>query len=244
MTVDEAREEFPIWAGLPVPVHIIEETEWRDMEKEQEQEWKWPLTVRFGPFWKKHMILILIACFLPLWTAAACLITGSIVRRNTEAEVAERLNHEWRGRMQTYLDEQEQQRMASSLLTGEESRQAAMDAEADAIAKLLYGYRNNSLRDRKTLIWCVLMRTDNAGYPGTVEGVVSQKDQWMFYSNENPIRTDDKAMALEQLQAWHDGRYPAGLSTDYVYAEWSQTRIRLFDNYEDLSERNYWRFPE
>ena len=239
-----AREEFPIWAGLPVPVHIVEETEWRDMEKDQEQEWKWPLTVRFGPFWKKYMILIILCICLPIWTAAACLITGTIVRRNTEAEVTDRLNHEWRGRMQSYLDEQEQQRMASSLLTGEESRQAAMDAEADAIARLLYGYRNNSLRDRKTLIWCVLMRTDNGAYPNTVEAVVDQEQQWMFYQSNNPVRQDDRDLALEQLQAWHEGRYPSGLATDYVYAEWTQSDIVLRNTWEKNSRTGYWRMPE
>ena len=246
MDANKAREEFPIWARMPIPapVHIVEETEWRDMEKDQEQKWKWPLKVRLEPFWKKYMILIILCICLPIWTAAACLITGTIVRRNTEAEVTDRLNHEWRGRIQSYLDEQEQQRMASSLLTGEESRQAAMDAEADAIARLLYGYRNNSLRDRKTLIWCVLMRTDNGAYPNTVEAVIDQEQQWMFYSEENPVRQDDRDLALEQLQAWHEGRYPSGLATDYVYAEWTQSDIVLRNTWEKNSRTGYWRMPE
>lgn len=119
-----------------------------------------------------------------------------------------------------------------------------MSEEADALARLLYGYRNNSLRDRKTLIWCVLMRVDSPAYPGTVGGVVNQAQQWMFYSPENPIREDDRRIALDQLKAWHEGKYPAGLSTEFVFAEWSEHDIALRNEFQTGSRTAYWRMPE
>lgn len=237
-----AREEFPIWAGLPVPVHIIEETEWRDMEKDQEQEWRWPLTVRFGPFWKKHMILILIAVFLPLWTAAACLITGAIVRRNTEAEVTERLNHEWRGRMQTYLDEQDQQRMASQLLTGDASLQAQKEEDAQYLAKLAGPYKTKRM---KLSVMCNAWARMKSGlYPNTIKAVVSQTGQFQFWSESNPVKADDKTLAMDLLDDLYAGLYPAGFGDEFIYGEWSENDYVLRNTWEKNSNTVYWRYPE
>lgn len=246
MTIERAREEFPQWAMITVTGpqrRVIDDAEWTDAEPKK-LEWKLPISDRARAFWKKHLILIVACLFLPLWTAGACWITASIVRHNTEVETEERVRHEMNGNMQSYLDQQEQQRMATGLLTGADSLQAAMDSEADALAKLLYGYRNNSLRDRKTLIWCAIARADSNAYPGTIEAVVNQSQQWMFYSENNPVREDDRQLALEQLKLWHDGKYPAGFSNEFVYAEWSQNDIALRNTWEKNSKTAYWRMPE
>lgn len=232
-----AREELKIWGEKP-----------RIREPKKE---KLPMKMRillfFEGFIKRNAIAMLVIAALALEGWAVAIYTEKRVTKEVTASVTAEL----RQGFQKYLDEMEEQsedsennRMASELLTDEKSLAEAMDRESDAIAKLLYGYRNNSVQDRKTLIWCVLMRTGHSKYPGTVEAVVNQKEQWMFYSDQNPVRPDDKEMAMEQLKEWHDKKYPAGLSDDFLYAEWSQTRIRLFDNYEDKSERNYWRYPE
>ena len=85
---------------------------------------------------------------------------------------------------------------------------------------------------------------DSAAYPGSVEAVISQPQQWMFYSDGNPIRDDDKSLAMEQLKAWHEGRYPAGFSDDFVYAEWSKSDIALRNTWEKTSATSWWRMPE
>ena len=242
MDRERAMAEFPGWAMVPVsrPVRITDEPEWKD--EEPKPEWKLPVSDRMKEFWKKHAVLIACCAFLPLWTAGSCGITAAIVRNNTEVEVTERVKHEMLGNMQSYLDQQEQQRMAESLLTGEASRQAAMDADADWLARLAGPYATK--RMQLTVIWNALVRVANPDYPDTVEGVVNQASQWMFYKPDNPIRADVRELAMEQLKLFREGRYPAGLSNSFVYGEWSATDYVLRDRWEKDSRTCYWRMPE
>lgn len=248
-----ARQEFPRWAALEwreimenkEPVRIYKPKAKNENKRQpQEQPVRMKLFDMAAQIRKKYGATIVAAAALVAWTLVTCGGTAAIVRHNTTEEVTARVTSELRAGFQQYLADQEYERSAAQFLAGDESLQTAMDAEAEALAKLLYGYRNNSLRDRKTLIWCVLARVDSAAYPGSVAGVVDQKQQWMFYSLDNPIRQDDKDLALEQLQLWHEGKYPAGFSDDYVYAEWSQSDIALRNTWEKDSSTSWWRFPE
>ena len=236
MNEDLAREELKIWAAKPLPRNSHEER----TEADSRMKIKHFLTELAEKATKKYGIAAaLLAAFLLYGWAIAAWTEHRVTKEVTEA-----VTIQLRGDFQRYLAEQENARMAAGLVTGDASKQAAMEAEADAIARLLYGYRDNSLRDRRTLIWCVLARTDSPAYPNTVEAVVDQAQQWMFYKPDNPIRDDDRNLALEQLQAWHDGRYPAGISADFVYAEWSAHDIALRNEYKTGSTTKYWRFPE
>lgn len=225
-----AREELKIWG---------EEPRIREQKKE-----KLPMKMRillfFDGFLKRNAIAMLVIAALALEGWAVAIYTEKRVTKEVTASVTAEL----RQGFQKYLDEMERQRMASGLLTGEASLQAAMEDEAKAIAKLLYGYRNNSLRDRKTLIWCVLARVDSNAYPNTVEAVVDQAKQWMFYQSNNPVRPDDQELAMEMLKEWHDGKYPAEFSSEFVYAEWSAHDIALRNEYQTSSKTAYWRYPE
>jgi len=234
MTREKAMEELKIWGAEPLPHQPRRE----------------PVKTRMN---LRHFLTDLSEQALKRYGIAAALLIALLIygwaiaawtEHRVTKEVTEAVTLELRGDFQRYLAEQENARMAEGLLAGDASKQAAMEAEADALAKLLYGYRNNSLRDRRTLIWCVLARVDSKAYPNTVEAVVDQAQQWMFYSAENPIRDDDREIALEQLQAWHDGRYPAGVSSDFVYAEWSAHDIALRNEYQTGSMTKYWRYPE
>ena len=251
-----ARQECPIWTASDWR-EIMEDKEpvriYRPKSKKQQpvQPARMKLTAWAEKIRKKYGATLLAASALVAWTLATCGGTAAIVRHSTTEKVTASVESEQRAGFMAWLDEHDIDPQTGEKkqrpLVDEESQKAAqeaMDAEAESLAKLLYGYRNNSLRDRKTLVWCVLARVDSTAYPGSVESVITQKDQWMFYSADNPVRTDDKQIAAEELQLWHDGKYPDGFSDDYVYAEWKPSRIRLFDNYEDPTERNYWRFPE
>ena len=243
MTADEAREEFPIWAMavMEKPVHIYDEPEWHEA-RDPEPPFRLPLPEKAREFWKKHMILIVLCICLPLGTLAACLITGSIVRRNTEAAVTDRLNHEWRGRMQTYLDEQDQQRMASQLLTGDASLQAQKEEDAQYLAKLASQYRTKRM---KLSVMCNAWARMKSGlYPNTIKAVVSQPNQFQFWSDTNPVKADDKTLAMDLLDDLYAGLYPAGFGDEYIYGEWSENDYVLRNTWEKNSSTVYWRYPE
>lgn len=250
MDAQKASELFPIWSRTEWkeimenkdPVRIYRPREKRS--RPQETPLRMKLTAWAERIQKKYGATVVAAAALVAWTLATCGGTAAIVRHTTTAEVTARVTSELRAGFSQYLADQEYERSAAQFLAGDDSLQTAMDAEAEALAKLLYGYRNNSTRDRKTLIWCVLARVDSKAYPGSVEAVIAQPQQWMFYSDGNPVRQDDKDLALEQLQAWHDGRYPAGFSDDFVYAEWSQSDVALRNTWEKDSSTSWWRMPE
>ena len=164
---------------------------------------------------------------------------SAVTTVRVEKRVAARVEAEVRAEIA-----QEQEAERAALTSPDAIKQAALDEEADALARLLYGYRDNSKRDRQTLIWCVLARADNASYPATVGDVVSQPNQWMFYSRKNPVRDEDREMALEQLEYWHDGKYPAGFGNDFVFAEWHEHDIVLRNTWVKNSNTSYWRMPE
>lgn len=225
MTEFTARKELPIWAG----------STWTRQDQQRFREMLGPKREIQAERFKKRYGLALIAMFI--WAASmilGCCITGSIVRRNTEQEVEARCAAEYAAQLQAYKNQQ----AAERIITGDASKAAAMKADAAEIAKVLYGVRNNSKEDLRTCVWCILNRVDNAGYPGSVEEVCRQSQQWMGYSEENPVLDDLFNLAYGELEVWYGGIRP--VSSDYIYLHWSPTEITLRDAWKDGSGTHYW----
>ena len=111
--------------------------------------------------------------------------------------------------------------------------------EAEYIARVLYGTaRNNSERDQRTVVWCILNRVDSIGYPGTVKEVCQQESQWMGYSDNNPILNNLYDIAKRELETWYSGYRP--VAPEYVYMSWSSSQIILRDTWENKTNTNYW----
>ena len=106
------------------------------------------------------------------------------------------------------------------------------------IAKLLYSYRNNEVRDLRTAIWCVFNRVDNPAYPDSIKGVCEQPSQWMGYSSDNPVLADLYDLAMEELETYYNGYRP--VSADYIYMSWSSKEIVLRDTWEITKDTRYW----
>ena len=118
-----------------------------------------------------------------------------------------------------------------------------LNAEAEMLARVLYGVKDNSTDDLKTYCWCVFNRVDNKNYPDTLEGVIAQPKQWMRYDPENPVLETLWQIAREQLDAWHSGtRRP--VSNEYVYMSWKSNDIVLRDNFTEGNGAKYWRYGQ
>ena len=128
--------------------------------------------------------------------------------------------------------------MGKRIVTGSDSKAAAMREDAKAIAKVLYGVKGNNENDLRTLVWCVLNRVDNKGYPGTVAEVVAQDRQWMGYSDSNPVLDDLFNLALGELDIWYGGIRPC--SPDFVFMNWTPSEITLRDTFEFSSKTHSW----
>ena len=125
----------------------------------------------------------------------------------------------------------------------EDPYQLQLNTEADALARVLYGVKDNSQDDLITYCWCVFNRVDNTTFPSTLEDVIAQPNQWMRYSPENPVLENLYQMAREQLDTWHSGVHRP-CSSDFVYMNWSPTKIKLRDRWDEGSSTEYWRYGQ
>ena len=120
---------------------------------------------------------------------------------------------------------------------------AQLDAEAEQLARVLYGVKDNKTDDLITYCWCVFNRVDNSAFPSTLEDVIAQPNQWMRYDQTNPILESLYQLAREQLNTWHTENHRP-VSADYVFANWSSNDICLRDNFHEGSGTHYWRWGQ
>ena len=186
-------------------------------------------------FIRRNGFLLIALLALVIWTWTTTTIAAHNARVETEERLTAQFELEKAAAVQAVHDEY----AAKRFLTGEASRQAAMAEDATWIAKVLYGMKDNSAQDLRTAVWCVLNRVDNKWYPDTVQGVCQQAQQWMGYSSDNPVLTDLKDLALQEVEQWYEGERPVG--TEFVYLYWTPAKITLRDNFTDGSTTNYWR---
>lgn len=214
-------------------VTVVGEPLWWDLKKPIERKEHGEHRKKRNPFIAKNLptALFLIAnalCILIVWNVAT----------NRATRIAEQKSHAWyEAELQAYKDEQEALRIAAL----QAPDVLMVERESKAIAKVLYGVRNNSTDDLKTCVWCILNRVDSTMYPDTVEEVIAQPKQWMGYREDNPVLEDLYQLAHETLVQWYNGdRRP--VSADYVYLNWTPSEIVLRDNWEDGSRTHYWRY--
>ena len=118
-----------------------------------------------------------------------------------------------------------------------------LNEEAEALARVLYGVKDNSTDDLKTYCWCVFNRVENKAFPDTLEDVIAQPGQWMKYDPTNPVIEDLYQIAREQLNEWHTNTHRP-CSNEFVFMNWSKSSIVLRDNYYEGSGVHYWRIRQ
>jgi hypothetical protein len=116
-----------------------------------------------------------------------------------------------------------------------------IEREAEYIAKVIYGTaRNHADSDKRAVVWCILNRVEHYAHPDTIAEVCEQPKQWMGYSSDNPVLTENYDLALAELKTWYnDGHRP--MSSDYIYLSWSSKEILLRDTFEENKNTHYWR---
>ena len=118
-----------------------------------------------------------------------------------------------------------------------------LDAEAEDLARVLYGIRGNKDEDLRTCCWCVFNRVDSEAYPDSVSGVVNQPKQWMLYDPQNPVLENLYLIAREELDRWHTGTIrPCGC--EFVFLNWSSSDVCLRDRWVEGTGTMYWRWSK
>ena len=178
------------------------------------------------------------ACKYALVLLGAVLYT-LLVARGAEAKAA-RKYEAWQERwVNEYITQQEAARLGMPV----DPHEAQLDAEAQALARVLYGVKDNSTDDLRTYCWCVFNRVDSPEYADTLEEVIEQPSQWMRYDPENPVIENLYQLAREELEAWHNGA-TRPCSADFIYMTWSPLEIVLRNTWTNGSSTRYWRIKE
>ena len=77
------------------------------------------------------------------------------------------------------------------------------EADVTALAQMLYGEaRGCAVDNQMKCVWCVLNRVDDARFPDTIQGVLSQPSQFHGYSPDFPVWDELKEVALDVLTRW------------------------------------------
>lgn len=146
-------------------------------------------------------------------------------------------------KLQNYILEQEhiQAEKETALNATNSAFEEMIDREANLLAKVLYGVKDNSTDDLRTYCWCVFNRVDNLQFANTLEEVISQPNQWMRYNENNEVLLKIKQVAREELLVWHD-RASRPCSSDYIYMDWTPNDIVLRTDFVATRSTRYWRY--
>lgn len=159
----------------------------------------------------------------------------------SENRVEKRAAAEYKVQLQNYISERdaEDARKAAMPL----SLQEQIDLEANSLAKVLYGVKDNSTDDLRTYCWCVFNRVDNPNpiFGSTLDEVINQPNQWMRYSADNDVLSKLKEIAKEELTVWHEGT-GRPCSNEYVYMDWTSNDIILRTDFVATRSTRYWRY--
>ena len=183
---------------------------------------------------RKYLPTLVAVAVIAVYTASVWGIASWRSRVKTE----ERMATVYAQELQDYKDEQK--RLAEEAVATDPYLKQ-LDLEAEQMARVLYGVKDNDDDDLRTYCWCVFNRVDNNSYPSTLEDVIAQPNQWMRYDPTNPVLEDLYQIAYEQLDAWYSNSHRP-CSSEYIFMNWSPTDICLRDNFHEGSGTHYWRY--
>ena len=233
MTIENARSMVPMWSAE----HIHD-------EQEERKEPKMPPRMRMETardrFIRRYGIILAAAC---LWTVSLILCSG-IVRATTERRVRQeteaRCAAEYAAQLEAYKQAEREAEQASYFLSGDASREAFLNQEIDAAARLAAKMSNDT--QKGGIICNALARVMSRSYPDTMQEVVEQPNQWMFYDAGNKFSAHDREIAEKILRDYYDGIIPNGLTEDFVYGSWSENDYVLRNTWDFGPSTRTWRY--
>ena len=228
MNIEETKNLFPVWASEDPVFERATRVHRREAEMDR-------LKKRYG--------IALIGLFV--WAASmmvGCCLTGVIVRHQTEKRVrAEEAKH-YEQMLADYHEQRQQEQAAQYFLSGEASREAAINQEVEAVAPVIA--RLSTDAQKATEAACMLARVMNPSYPNSFKEVAEQPQQWMFYDGSDKTYSDhDREIAESIVRPYMEsGKIPNGLTADMVYGAWRQNDFVLRDSYQNTGTMHTWRY--
>lgn len=233
MTIENARKALPLYATNDYRKDCFPYVSERRIER----------SILMEKLWKKYGLALIVFGFWVGSLVLGCVVTGTIVKHNTIAEVSGQYEAAYAAQIQAYKD----QEAASRVLTGDESMNAAINALTDALAVHIAGLRMDrgvTADGAKTYIWGVdIARLDSGKYGSSIESVLAGNIE--CYSAGHAVRAEDKQIAFEIADAYLRGIRPdkwiPSLEFAEIHADGSVTaRNELFTG----RSTKYWVYGE
>ena len=189
--------------------------------------------------WQKRVLAYILAIVL-LIAVPVCIQTSRLNARHNE-ELAQ-IVADYEDRIIQLQQEHEAEILTLNREHEYGGNISEIEKEAEYISKVVYGMgRNHSVNDQMAIVWCILNRVESRGYPSTIAEVCQQPQQWIGYSDDNPVLTEIYDMVLPILKNWHNNAHRP-MDKSYVYLSWSSDEILLRDTFEVTKTTHYYRF--
>ncbi len=216
----------------------LEEIRFSEWARQSPPQPKIRIDIDLKRFGKRYGILLGV---MFLWTISIICISA-IVQHNTEQAVRQEMAIEYASQLERYKAEQREAEQAAHWLSGDASREAAINKSVDAVAAVIA--RLSTDQQKLTEASCMLARVMSPYYPNSFEEVADQPSQWMFY--DGTVKTfseHDRELAESIVRPYMEsGIVPNGLTQNLVYGAWSQNDFVLRDSYENSTTMHTWRF--
>lgn len=206
-------------------IRVPQEEELRDMFADEKKVDMRDIQDRMHDFWRDHKVTVIAGSLLIVWTCVTCSITGAIVEQKTTEkvtkEVTMQVEHDMRQGFQKYLDQKKEEEQKAGFLTGDASKQAAIDAMVEPIAEHIAGLRMDrgvTIDGVCTYIWGVdFTRLDSGKYGSTIQDVLDGNVE--AYKFGHSVRDEDRELARELVTAYMNGERPNRWTPDLEFAE-------------------------
>lgn len=122
-----------------------------------------------------------------------------------------------------------------------EKEQIEHDREVvETIAKLVYGEaRGCSKTEQAAVIWCALNRVDSPDFPDNIIDVITQKNQFSGYKENNPVYEEYVELAEDVLTRWKFEKTAVGdvgrvIPKEYMWFKGDGVKNTFRDAYKEF----------
>ena len=237
MTEEMARSELPKWAKNAV--RIVDEDDDPIMNRRWKHENPTPhRRIDWERLVKRYGIVVAGAALFTLYTIVLSWCVHAAAVKETRADMMEWHEQE----MAAYKAEQAYQEQAKSFLSGTDSLNVAINQAVDAIAPVVARLQTDN--QKQTEVGIMIARTLNPGFPNSLQEVAEQKDQWPLYDGTVRTYSAHDWELVEQIVRpfMENGILPLDLTSNDVYATWSQTDLVGRDSYKTTATMHTWKY--
>ena len=207
----------------------------RTPEKKEPKHRK-PWSFDKNEFKRKYGIFLILIALFTVWNIA---LIGA-VHYKTEKKVRQEESQRYAAQLEAYKAEQAQAEQAAHWLSGDASREAAINQAVDSVAPVIARLNNDT--QKLTEVGVMLARVMNASFPNSFQEVASQSGQWPLYDGTvTSFSEHDRDLADKIVRPYMEsGVIPLDLTANCCWCRWSENNLIARDSYKETGTQYTW----